>query len=298
MSRLKSWCVAGIRITKIPEQESTDIPVKGLFPTWTCKEFAVDDTVASAAKLNFSTETLALSTHSWLIEIDGKTILIDTASGNDKVRPANPKFHLMKSGWMEALLCAGVSPANVNAVLLTHLHVDHVGWNTVQEEERWVPTFPAAQYYLSARELDFYANPVNVRQPSKGAIEDSVIPVVEAGIASFIDDTVNEICTEFKIHRTPGHSVDHLSFSLTRGEETILFWGDVLHSPLQVIHPEFNSSFCEFPAEAARSRQSILAFAQKTNALVFTSHFPGSSAGRVIQGKKSLTWQPEQESTL
>ncbi|QDY44341.1 MBL fold metallo-hydrolase [Candidatus Pantoea soli] len=298
MNTLKSWSVAGLRVTKIPEQESSNVSARRLFPSWDVDKLRSDKAVCQAAALNCREGSLALSTHSWLVESGGKIILIDAASGNDKNRPDNPKFHLMQSGWMSALRSTGVRPDDVDAVVLTHLHVDHVGWSTVMRDNSWVPAFPRACYYFSARELRFYSEPANVCPPSKGAIEDSIIPVVKAGLGSLIDNLTDEILSGFKIHRTPGHSVDHLSFSFSHGGETALFWGDVLHSPIQVAHPEWNTSFCEFPAEAARSRKSMLRFALETNALVFTSHFPGTSAGRVVAGSTGLSWHSEQEQPL
>ena len=123
-----------------------------------------------------------LSTHSWLVQTGTQTVLIDTASGNDKLRPLNLLFNQLKTGWLDNLRATGVEPEDVDVVLLSHLHVDHVGWNTRLENGRWVPTFPNARYLFSEAEYQFYADPNNVRDPSDGIFADSVEPVVAAGL--------------------------------------------------------------------------------------------------------------------
>lgn len=291
MNDLLSWRVAGAKITKIPEQQSSGIPATSLFPQWNSQIVSTIAEYLDPCDIDLQTETLTLSTHSWLIEMDGKFIIIDTASGNGKNRPSNPKFHQMKSGWLKALRSTGVTPEQVDAVVMTHLHVDHVGWNTINSEGEWKPTFPNARYYFSAQEYTFYQNPENVMRPSIGALEDSVTPVVAAGQAVLLDENIVEVFPGLRIHRTPGHSIAHLAFSISRGGETALFWGDVAHSPLQVCLPQWSSSYCEFPDVAQQSRREILHFAAETHALVFTSHFPDHSVGQCVSVNGQLRWQ-------
>ncbi|MGO4743297.1 MBL fold metallo-hydrolase [Serratia quinivorans] len=291
MNNLLVWQVAGAKITKIPEQQSSGIPASSLFPQWDRQTALPVAERLEPDDIDIQAETLALSTHSWLIEREGKVIIIDTASGNDKNRPGNPKFHQMKSGWLHALRSAGITPEQVDAVVLTHLHVDHVGWNTIYSDGEWIPTFPNARYYFSAKEYTFYKNPANVMQPSMGALEDSVLPVVASGQAVFIDNHATEVFPGLHIHRTPGHSVDHLAFSLSHAGQTALFWGDIAHSPLQVSLPQWNSCYCESPDAAQQSRMDMLNYAAETGALVFTTHFPDSSVGKVISLEGQLNWQ-------
>jgi len=291
MSKLLSWHVAGAKITKIPEQQSNGIPVLSLFPQWDRQSALRFAEHIQRHDLDFTDETVSLSTHSWLIEKDGRVIILDTASGNGKKRPGNAKFHEMNSHWLHALRAAGVEPEQVDAVVLTHLHVDHVGWNTVWKKGQWRTTFPNARYYFSADEYHFYQNPLNVMPESTGAMDDSVYPVVASGQAVFLDSAETEVVAGLQIHRTPGHSVDHLAFSFSDGGETALFWGDVVHSPLQIFLPEWNSRYCEFPDTAKKSRTVMMNVAAQTRALIFTSHFPDSSAGRVLNTNGQLTWQ-------
>ncbi len=292
MITLNSWQFAGATITKIPEQESTDIAGSFLFPQWNAHQLAgiADHLPPGSQDLNHG--TVALSTHSWLVQRGEQIIIIDTASGNDKERPGNPKFHHMHTRWMDCLLQTGITPEQVTAVLMTHLHVDHVGWNTLKTDGGWQPAFPNARYYFSGRELEFYAMSDNVRQPSIGALEDSVLPVIRAGLATEITGQDQNILDGITLHRTPGHSIDHCSFSFTAGGETALFPGDVMHHPLQISLPQWNSVFCEDGDKAFDSRRSILALAARPQTMLFSSHFPASSAGQIISDARGLIWQP------
>ena len=266
-------------IDKVIEQTSS-LPFAALFPA---HRETMGDTLAQ--------QPAEISIHSWVVRTARDTIVIDTATGNGRNRDNKPLFHQLQTAWPQRLAEAGVDPDEVTLVLMTHIHTDHVGWNTVLKKGQWRPTFPNARYYFSADEYHFYQNPLNVMPESTGAMDDSVYPVVASGQAVFLDSAETEVVAGLQIHRTPGHSVDHLAFSFSDGGETALFWGDVVHSPLQICLPEWNSRYCEFPDTAKKSRTVMMNFAAQTRALVFTSHFPDSSAGRVLNTNGQLTWQ-------
>jgi glyoxylase-like metal-dependent hydrolase (beta-lactamase superfamily II) len=237
-------------------------------------------------------ETLTLSVHSWIVQTGHHTVVIDTGAGNGKRRPLNPLFDRLETPYLERLAATGIKPEEVDFVLITHLHVDHVGWNTVREGERWVPTFPNAQYVFSEAEYRFYAEEEHVQTPSAGVFEDSVQPIVDAGKALLIDAGHQQPLEGFTFHRTKGHSFDHLSISLTSNGEHALFSGDVMHHPVQVAKPEWNSVFCEFQGDAQTSRLWALNFAADYDAMFFSSHFPGSSAGTVHREDGGFVWLP------
>lgn len=292
MNKLTRWQFAGAIITKIHEQESKDFSGSFLFPQWNNQQLAgiADRLTPGIQDLNHG--TVALSTHSWLVQRGEQVIIIDTAAGNDKERPDNPKFHHMQTRWMECLRQTGITPQQVTAVLMTHLHVDHVGWNTLKTDGGWQPAFPNARYYFSRQEREFYSTDSNVRPPSRGALQDSVLPVIQAGLATEITEQDSQILDGITVHRTPGHSIDHYSFSFTAGEETAIFPGDVMHHPLQISLPEWNSVFCEQSDKALESRKSILELAAQPRTMVFSSHFPASSAGQIIRDPRGLLWHP------
>jgi glyoxylase-like metal-dependent hydrolase (beta-lactamase superfamily II) len=237
-------------------------------------------------------ETLNLSVHSWIVQIGGRTIVIDTGAGNDKSRPLNPIFDRLETPYLERLAAAGIQREDVDFVLVTHLHVDHVGWNTVRDGKRWVPTFPNALYVFSEAEYRFYADEEHVQTPSAGVFADSVQPIVDAGKALLIDAGHQQPVEGFTFHRTKGHSFDHLSISLTSNGEHALFSGDVMHHPVQVAKPDWNSVFCEFQDDARVSRLWALNYAAELGATFFSSHFPGTSAGIVSREAGGFVWLP------
>lgn len=290
LNKLLSWTIGNAKITKIPELDIHNVPASFLFPQWNDDE-GKRALIGLGKEFTGSEDThIELSTHSWLIETDEFTFLIDTAAGNDKSRPLNPGFHQLNTGWLQHLLNAGAQPKKVDFVFLSHLHVDHVGWNTRLTNGLWVPTFPDARYYFSAREFEYYSNEENVEEPSKGIFADSILPVTQAGLDVQIDAGDVLPVPGLQIHQTPGHSHDHWSFSFSSEGETAFFCGDVMHHPLQLRRPEWHSVYCEDMERSVASRRWAIEFALKNDAAVFTTHFPGSSAGRLKEGEQGLEW--------
>jgi glyoxylase-like metal-dependent hydrolase (beta-lactamase superfamily II) len=257
------------------------------------------------------TSLLRLSIHAWLVRTPTRVILVDTGVGNDKDRPNGPNLNHLNGPFLDRLKAAEVHPEEVDLVLLTHLHVDHVGWNTTKVDGRWVPTFPNARYIFSGRERAYLAalsaadgSDASIRAQARlgpmphppppvsyqGVYEDSVRPVIDAGLAKEIVVDGTEVVEGFSFLPSPGHSIDHACITFNSRGEQALFWGDVMHHPLQFVRPEWNSVFCEFPEAARKSRQWVMNHAAETNALVFTTHFAESSAGRVSRVGDRLTW--------
>ena len=225
---------------------------------------------------------LKLSVHSWLLKLDGKRILIDACVGNHKPRPARPKWHMMNTKYLERLAAAGARPEQIDMVMCTHLHVDHVGWNTRLENGRWVPTFPNARHVFSKEDYDHYLavdadpekGPANL-----GSFRDSVLPVVEAGLAHMVSGatTLDEsLCIEPAPGHTPGTIAIHLQ---SRGEKA-LFCGDILHHALQVYRPQWNSFACADAVNARLSRRRALEHCAG-GALLMPAHFGAPFACRI-----------------
>jgi glyoxylase-like metal-dependent hydrolase (beta-lactamase superfamily II) len=292
LQNARHYQIGDATVSRIEELTFPEIPASYLFPDWIASLKGRDVPWLGPENVSADGQTLSLSFHTWLVRIRGLTILIDTGAGNGKHRPLNPAFDQLDNPYLQRLAAAGVTPESVDYVVITHLHVDHVGWNTVRSGDRWVPTFSNATYLFSRTEYEFYADPKHVQQPSAGVFEDSVQPVVDAGQARFIAAGDDLPIDGFKLHRTKGHSYDHLSVSLKSAGQTALFGGDVMHHPVQVAVPEWNSVFCEFPDDARHSRLWALRFAAENHALFFSSHFPGTSVGVIERRGQEFAWLP------
>jgi glyoxylase-like metal-dependent hydrolase (beta-lactamase superfamily II) len=222
----------------------------------------------------------------WLLRSDGKTILVDTGVGNHKERPYSPVWSHMNTDFLGNLARAGVRPEDVDLVINTHLHVDHVGWNTYLDDRTWVPTFPNATYLMPRPDFDFW-NPANGHQPHLGrgnqnVFEDSVEPVHRAGQALLWDGSY-QIDANLRLDLAPGHTPGSSVLTLESGTDRAVFVGDLLHTALQLVEPDINSCFCEDPAQATQTRRRLLGWAADNNALVVPAHLGGHGAAEVIR---------------
>ncbi len=221
-------------------------------------------------------DRLVTSVHAWLIRTPRHTILVDCCAGNHKERPGFARFHQLETPFLDRLRAAGAAPEEIDIVLCTHLHSDHVGWNTMRRDGHWVPTFPNARYLFSRAENEYgdpRRNPVVDADPQRGnAYRDSVLPVIEAGQADLIEGS-HAIDDVLLIEPAPGHTVGHVVLKLADRGKRALFSGDVLHHPLQVYEPHWNSGFCELPEQARATRRRVLEYCEEKNALLFPTHF-------------------------
>jgi glyoxylase-like metal-dependent hydrolase (beta-lactamase superfamily II) len=207
------------------------------------------------------------------------TILVDSCIGNDKPRPLRPKWNMKTDDvYIRALAAAGFSVTDIDFVMCTHLHVDHVGWNTRLENSRWVPTFPNARYVFDKQEFDYWTE-----QHAKAAVPafgDSVLPVVEANKAEIVGNDY-AIGDHTRILPTPGHTPGHVAFTFGRGKDDAVFCGDLMHTPLQTRYPELSVKFDVDQAQAAVTRRAFLERYCDTETLCCTAHFPSPSTGKI-----------------
>ncbi|MFZ4835456.1 MBL fold metallo-hydrolase [Rouxiella sp. Mn2063] len=289
----QTWQFGDIRISKIPE-----IPLSGsqpatLFPDgWNETWLSPLAQQLDAHSLS-SNGLLEQSVHSWLVQTPQHNILIDTATGNGKHFPELPRFHQLNSQWLENLQALGVSEVQIDYVLLTHLHVDHVGWNTQYSQGEWRPRFTNATYFLSAREQRQQADNLQQAQPTdlpSRIYAESIAPIIASGRYQFIPENGVEILPGIRFLSTPGHSVDHQSIIIDTPEGTAFFSGDLMHHPLQVYYPQLNSRYCEAPDLAKQSRLKALDYASSGDVIWFSSHFADTSAGRVTRVGEGYSW--------
>lgn len=291
MSEIHSYRIGDMEITRITEQVISTLTTDRLFPDSDAESFARHKDWMVPELLSEDGRHALLSIHSWLIRTPHHLMLVDTATGNGKERPFSALFHQLNTPWYERFLATGVTPEDIDYVLLTHLHADHVGWNTVLDDGRWKPTFPNARYVFAKREGDFYTTPAS--ESRRMVFADSVKPVLDAGLADLIEDEGGEYLPGIHFLPTPGHSVGHMAIALESKGETALFIGDVMHHPVQVYHPEWNSVFCGNSSQSRQSRQWLLNYAVNREATLFPAHFAGRSAGKVVAEQEQYLWQPQ-----
>jgi glyoxylase-like metal-dependent hydrolase (beta-lactamase superfamily II) len=231
--------------------------------------------------LDPKTGKMILCVQSFVIKTPHHNILVDSCVGNHKPRPTRPMWNMMNSDRFEKGLAAiGLSVDDIDYVMCTHLHVDHVGWNTRLENGRWVPTFPNAKYLLADRELDHWTQQEKKDPASCPWITDSVLPIVEAKRAEIIksDFAMND---QVRLLPTPGHSIDHFGVLVGRKGKDVLLAGDMIHSPLQGRYPELGMRIDYDSKQAGETRRRVFDCYCETSTLMCVTHFPAPSTGHV-----------------
>jgi glyoxylase-like metal-dependent hydrolase (beta-lactamase superfamily II) len=219
----------------------------------------------------------------FLIKSGDKNILIDACVGNDKTHTDVPEWAGLHTDFLEQLAEVGVKPADLNVVACTHLHNDHVGWNTRLDGDRWVPTFPNAQYVFVRQEYEYWLQkPENQIADDRAAFEESVSPIIEAGLARLVDID-HRIDSHLRFVPSPGHTPDHVCVLIESGNHAGLISGDIMHHPCQVADPTWNCTCDSLPELAAATRQRLLSDIAGTETLLIGSHFSNPVSGRVAR---------------
>lgn len=219
------------------------------------------------------TGSLVLSVQSYVFRSQGKTILVDTCVGNHKEGRRRESWNHGSWPWLENLSAAGYQPEDVDVVLCTHLHVDHAGWNTRLENGRWVPTFPNAEYLMARPELDGLEHKrEHGHAQYRHLYEDSVLPVIQSGQAITVE-TDHRIDPAVCLEPSPGHTTGHVSIRIDSNGERGVAIGDMIHHPIQAIHPDWNSRVCDLPEQAIETRKAFLGRCAEDGAWVLPAHF-------------------------
>ena len=274
-----------MRVHKVHEMDSP-VPLLSQLPGTTADDmkrlltwYDQPDEVNADPETSFMT----FSVHSWVIEIDGRTILIDTCCGNHKNR-ALPEVHQLDTEYLGNLRRAGFAPEDIDMVMCTHLHFDHVGWNTRLDNGRWVPTFPNARYVFGKRDFEYFkANPEG-EELHNAAFLDSIVPVMEAGQGDLVDeDSVahREIGDGVWLEPAFGHSPGCCTVNAQADGPPGVFWGDVIHHPVQLIRHDLPFAFDADGAAACTVRKATMERLADTDTLCFPAHFRRTSAGYV-----------------
>ncbi|MBO6882372.1 MAG: MBL fold metallo-hydrolase [Marivita sp.] len=231
-----------------------------------------------------STGCLILPIQGFLLVTPTHRILVDSCVGNDKTVPAFPDWHQRSDGrFLASLHAAGLTVDDIDYVLCTHLHTDHVGWNTRLEDGRWVPTFPKARYLIPAADEAFHKDRMS------DLYTESVLPVIAARQAEMVQ-TGHMLGDHVTLVPTPGHTPGHVSVQIRSGSREAIITGDALHSAAQCWHPEWHFKFDADAKQAVESRRFLLQTAAEAECLVLGSHFTLPSVGRVFAEKDAFRW--------
>jgi len=235
--------------------------------------------------------TFQFSNHSWLVRADGLTVLVDPCNGNGRQRQV-PFFNDLDLPWLDRLKAAGAAPEDVDIVFCTHLHSDHCGWNTTRVGERWVPTFPRAQYLFVEAEYRRWdpANP-HANQYNESVFDECVRPVVAAGQVRIVTPPF-AVSGSLTIETAPGHTAGHALLRLESASERAYFTGDAFHHPVQVERPELCLPGCDDPAQAVATRRALLSRLYREGAYLFPAHFAAPHHGRVQRQDAGFRFVP------
>jgi glyoxylase-like metal-dependent hydrolase (beta-lactamase superfamily II) len=265
-----------VSVTMIPLLDNWPLSPAEFFPEGDPELWEANRSWLSPAHWDAEAGRVRVAVQSWLLRSGGRTIVIDTGLAVDTDRPGVPAGASLPA----ALSTVGVAPADVDLVICTHLHADHVGGNTHLDEggER-VPAFPNARYLLSQPDLDFFHPSTLTEEPGRSATvyAESIEPILRAGRALIWDDS-HIIDENLELALAPGHTPGHGVLTLTSGDDRAIFVGDLLHAPVQLLAPDLSSCFCHDPATAAQTRRKVLQWAADHTALVIPAHFGGARA--------------------
>jgi glyoxylase-like metal-dependent hydrolase (beta-lactamase superfamily II) len=292
-----SWQLGDTKITRIEELIGPLFDPVRFFPDFHKDLIKKHQDWLLPNHLDMTSGRIIASMHSWLVETPHHKILIDGCIGNDKDRNPYRDWHQMQTNWPAKLQYAGVSPAEIDYVLCTHLHVDHVGWNTQLIDGSWQPTFPRARYVFSKVELAQLEQSLQNLDDSdqfalvnKKTYYDSIAPIL--GQTDLVVESHDLISDRLSIQLTPGHTAGSITLSVASEGEGARFCGDICHHPLQAYEPWMNSAYCELPNEAIDARRTLLETCAEDNLLLMPAHFGPSHAAYVDRrgDSFSLRW--------
>jgi glyoxylase-like metal-dependent hydrolase (beta-lactamase superfamily II) len=263
------------------EEMVMQFPIKRL-----TRDASILDANADWLTRNFydpATQSLTMVFHTWIVEIDGLTVVVDPCNGNGRSRPGVPFFEKLDTPFLERFEAQGVRPEDVDVVFCTHLHCDHCGWNTQLRDGRWTPTFPNARYLFVRREVERW----DPRRPghspvafNAGVFDDSVRPILDAGLAELVEDR-HRVSPSLAIEPSWGHTFGHSTLRLSSAGDAAFFTGDAFHHPLQVVRPDLNMDGGDDVPMAGENRARLVREMAELGAMILPAHFPDPYCGRV-----------------
>lgn len=286
-----------VRIQRILEMRAPDGPASSTFLNYEHAEWERASSAILESDWNADRTGTILSHQSWVVESEGRTILVDTSIGNHKPRPDLPIFDDLETSYLADLRAVGIEPESVDLVVATHLHMDHVGWNTTLVDGEWVPTFPNARYFFPKADVVFF-DPAHDGEFSprrsdgfmRNVFDDSVAPILASGRAEVWEDRL-VIDANITLESAPGHTPGNAVVKVASRGDHGVFIGDMMHSAVQFALPHLQNCYCEDPLKSGFSRIKTLTWAEDNRALIFPAHFGGDHAaevGRDVDGRFAL----------
>src|SRR6478609_11825272 len=271
--------VGSMRIDLVSEIAALAFDKAWLFANITDEVIAANRSWLDHRYIEPETGRFILSHHSYLVRTPRWTAVVDTCCGNHKHRPRVPAWNNLDRPYLENMQALGVAPEQVDFVMCTHLHVDHVGWNTRLLNGRWVPTFPNARYLFARREWEHWREAeLRAAYTTDPYYEDSLLPVMDSGQAELVamdyafDDSV-------WIEPWPGHTPGHVCVIARSPQASVILSGDIMHTALQCAEPQLNSCFCVDAETARATRRRFLETFTDSPVMVIPAHLPTPSAG-------------------
>jgi glyoxylase-like metal-dependent hydrolase (beta-lactamase superfamily II) len=271
-----SWKIGKVTVTRIVE---LDLPV----PYAVFLTEATPDALSAMPWLRphylGPNGELLLSVHALLVDAPGLKLVVDTCIGNDRPRSISGG-EALQTAFLQDFLATGWTREGVDAVVCTHLHVDHVGWNTLLENGKWVPTFPNARYLIGRREYEHWS--AQDSEELQTILSDAVQPIFDAGLAQLVEQD-HRLSDEIRLIPTGGHTPGHVSVVIESDGERGMISGDFLHHPCQIGRPEWSSISDTDPDEARATRQRVVDAVARDGSLFIGTHFPAPTAARIVR---------------
>ncbi len=279
------WTVGRVRITNVVEIAATG-GTRFILPQATSEE---SRKIGWLAPHYANAEgRLRLNVQSWIVETPQRRIIVDTCIGNGKADRSVPAWNGRDTPFLDDLAAAGYPADSIDTVLCTHLHVDHVGWNTTLAGGEWVPSFTRARYVFGRDEYDHWA----AHSPAgehRAVFEDSVRPIMARGLADLVASD-HRLCEEVSLISTPGHTPGHMSVLIRSDGEEAVLTGDVAHHPCQMAHLDWSSTADSDPVRSIDTRRRLFSRFADTPALVFGGHF---DPGRLVRDGDAFRLIPQ-----
>ncbi len=286
----QSWKVGSVEISQIVEPLNNDGEVMQA-----CLPQATPEILTSIEWLypHFIDENgnMKALVQSFLIKSQEKYIVVDTCNGNGKLRSDFPEWSNLHTNYLENFLATGVKPEQIDIVISTHLHTDHIGWNTRFDKGELIPTFLNASYLFVDKDYEYWkSKPEKEMAADKEAFDDSIVPIMEKGLGKIVgvDYRIDE---HVSLLPTPGHTPGHVSILITSNGQKALISGDFIHHPSQFVYPEWEMTANVLPELAIETRKKILEELADTDTLLFGSHFANPVAGKVIREKRGFIFK-------